>query len=221
MLLRVIIADDDPMARRVVRDGLQAAGIVVVAEAANGREAIELTAHYQPDILLMDVVMPGIDGVAATRQVVAAAPLTKVIVLTAYDDDDLGLLALRAGAAGFLSKGIEIDRLPAALTSAVTDEAVVSPRLTMRLVEHLRRVREDTSGMRPVVSPLTDREWEVLDLLCLGNSTEDVADALVLSTETVRSHIKNLLRKLGVSSRTEAIAMAQSIRMEMIVADAS
>lgn len=216
--LRVIIADDDPMARRVVRDALQAAGITVIAEASNGREAIELAAHYHPDILLMDVVMPGMDGVEATRCAASVASTTKVIVLTAYDDDDLGMLALRAGAAGFLSKAIDVADLPEALTSALADEAVVSPRLTMRLVEHLRRVREDTSGMRPVVSPLTDREWEVLDLLCQGCSTDAVADALVLSTETVRSHIKNVLRKFGVSSRTEAIDIAKHIRTELIVA---
>jgi NarL family two-component system response regulator LiaR len=215
--LRVIITDDDPMARRVVRDALHAAGIVVIAEASNGREAIELAVHYRPDVLLMDVVMPGMDGVQATREAARAVPETKVVVLTAYDDDDLGLLALRAGAAGFLSKAIDVDDLPASLTSALADEAVVSPRLTMRLVEHLRRVREDTTGLRPVVSPLTDREWEVLDLLCQGFSTEAVADALVLSTETVRSHIKNLLRKFGVSSRTEAIDIAKHIRTELVV----
>lgn len=217
--LRVIIADDDPMTRRVLRDGLQQAGIVVIAEAGSGREAVELVAHYEPDVLLMDVVMPGMDGVAATKQVREVAPGTKVVVLTAYDDDDLGILALRAGATGFLSKGIDIAELPATLTSALADEAVVSPRLTMRLVEHLRRVREDTSGMRPVVSSLTDREWEVLDLLCQGRSTEEVAEALVLSTETVRSHVKNVLRKLGVRSRREAVAMAEHIRTEMVLAD--
>lgn len=219
MSLRVIITDDDPMARRVVRDALQNAGITVIAEATNGREAIELATHYKPDVLLMDVVMPGMDGVDATREAVAAVPDTKVIVLTAYDDDDLGLLALRAGAAGFLSKAIDIDDLPQALTRAIADEAVVSPRLTMRLVEHLRRMREDTIGMRPVVSPLTDREWEVLDLLCRGCSTEAVADTLVLSPETVRSHIKNLLRKLGVNTRAEAVEMARHIRADLVITD--
>lgn len=219
MSLRVIITDDDPMARRVVRDALQNAGITVIAEATNGREAIELASHYKPDVLLMDVVMPGMDGVDATREAVVAVPDTKVVVLTAYDDDDLGLLALRAGAAGFLSKAIDIEDLPQALTGAIADEAVVSPRLTMRLVEHLRRVREDTTGMRPVVSPLTDREWEVLDLLCRGRSTEAVADTLVLSPETVRSHIKNLLRKLGVNTRAEAIEMARHIRAELVITD--
>ncbi|MGX6449701.1 response regulator [Patulibacter sp. S7RM1-6] len=219
MRLRVIIADDDPMTRRVLRDGLQRAGVVVIAEAGSGREAVELAAHYEPDVLLMDVVMPGMDGVAATKQVREVAPGTKVVVLTAYDDDDLGILALRAGATGFIGKGIDIELLPATLDSALAGEAVVSPRLTMRLVEHLRRMREDTSGMRPVVSTLTDREWEVLDLLCQERSTEDVAEALVLSTETVRSHVKNVLRKLGVRSRRDAVAMAEHIRAEMVLAD--
>jgi DNA-binding NarL/FixJ family response regulator len=210
--LRTIVVDDDPLARRVVRDALQAAGIVVIAEASGGREAVELAAHYRPDVVLMDVAMPGMDGIEAVRRLADAAPDVRVVMLTASDDDEVGLLSLRVGAAGFLSKELDVAELPRALHAARSGEAAVSPQLTMRLIEKLRATREDGLGMRPVRSVLTSREWEVLDLLCQGASTEGIAEALVLSTETVRSHVKNLLRKLGVSSRGEAVALARRLR---------
>jgi NarL family two-component system response regulator LiaR len=214
--LRVIVADDDALVRRVVRDALQRAGIVVIAEAGSGREAIELTLYYKPDVVLMDLVMPGIDGIAATREIVAGLPETKVVILSSSDDDELGLLSLRMGACGYLTKTVDVDSLPRALRAASEGEAVVPRRLTGRLVEAIRRMREDGAGLRPVRSPLTAREWEVLDLLCQGLSTEEIADTLVLSAETVRSHVKSVLRKLRVSSRREAIAAAQRLRSGML-----
>jgi len=217
--LRVIVADDDPLARRVVRDALEAAGIVVIAEAANGREAIELSLYYKPDIVLMDLVMPDFDGIQATRRILAQEPDLDVVILTSSDDDDVGLVGLRAGASGFLNKRAGLDALPRALRSAAAGEAVVSRRLTMRLVDSMRRTRADGAGIRPVRSRLTPREWEVLDLLCAGRSTDEIAGTLVLSSETVRSHIKNLLRKLGVRSRGEAIAEARRLRAGLAAAD--
>jgi NarL family two-component system response regulator LiaR len=217
--LRVIVADDDPLARRVVRDALEAAGIVVIAEAANGREAIELSLYYKPDIVLMDLVMPDYDGIQATRRILAQEPDLDVVILTSSDDDDVGLVGLRAGASGFLNKRAGLDALPRALRSAAAGEAVVSRRLTMRLVDSMRRTRADGAGIRPVRSRLTPREWEVLDLLCAGRSTDEIAGTLVLSSETVRSHIKNLLRKLGVRSRGEAIAEARRLRAGLAAAD--
>lgn len=210
--LRIIIADDDPLARRVVRDALQDAGVIVIAEAGNGREAIELSRHYRPDVVLMDVIMPSVDGLEATRIITREVPETAVLVLTASGDEDTGMLALRCGAAGFLSKDVDIDALPRALRGIKGGEAAISRQLTMTLVQRFRRTRTDGTGLRPVQSVLSGREWEVLDHLCLGASTDDIADALVLSTETVRSHIKNVLRKLRVSSRAEAIAMARELR---------
>jgi DNA-binding NarL/FixJ family response regulator len=214
--LRVIVADDDALARRMLRDVLQAAGIVVIAEASGGREAVELSHFYKPDVVIMDLVMPGIDGLAATRQLAAKAPGVKVVILTSSDDDDIGIMTLRAGAVGFLSKSVGLDALPRALRGARDGEAVVSRRMTMKLVEALRRQREDGSGLRPIRSPLTSREWEVLDLLCQGASTDDVAAALVLSAETVRSHVKNVLRKLDVRSRREAVEAAQRMRQGLL-----
>jgi two-component system, NarL family, response regulator LiaR len=214
--LRVIVVDDDPLARRMLRDVLQEAGIVVIAEAGGGREAIELSNYYKPDVVVMDLVMPGIDGIAATRQIVSQTPDVRVVMLTSSDSEDVGLLTLRAGASGFLCKSVGVDALPRALRCAKDGEAVVSRQLTMRLIEGMRRVREDGAGMRPIRSPLTPREWEVLDLLCQERSTDDIADTLVLSVETVRSHIKSVLRKLGVRSRQEAIKAAGRLRSGLV-----
>jgi NarL family two-component system response regulator LiaR len=215
--LRVVVVDDDPLARRMLRDVLQDAGITVIAEAGGGREAVELSVYYRPDVVVMDLVMPGVDGVAATRQIVEKAPGVRVVMLTSSDSEEVGLMTLRAGASGFLSKSVGVDALPRALRCARDGEAVVSRGLTMRLIEGMRRVREDGAGMRPIRSPLTPREWEVLDLLCQERSTDDIADALVLSVETVRSHIKSVLRKLGVRSRQEAIKAASGLRSGLVL----
>jgi DNA-binding NarL/FixJ family response regulator len=211
--IRLVIADDDALARRVLRDALQEAGFVVIAEAADGREAVELASYYEPDVVVMDVVMPRMDGLEATRRLGEARPGVKVILLTSSDDDETGVTGLRAGAVGFLSKGMDLDALPRALESAYRGEAVVSRRLTMRLVETIRLLRPDGAGMRPVRSTLTSREWEVLDLMCEGRSTDGIADDLFLSPETVRSHVKGILRKLEVTSRTEAVAVARRLRL--------
>ena len=214
--LRVIVADDDALVRRVLRDVLQRAGIVVIAEAGGGREAVELALYYKPDVVLMDLLMPGVDGIAATREILAGMPEAKVVMISSSDDDELGLMTLRLGACGYLSKSVNIESIPRALRAAHEGEAVVPRRLTARLIEAMRRTREDGAGIRPVRSPLTAREWEVLDLLCQRMSTDEIADALVLSSETVRSHIKSILRKLRVSSRGEAVAMAQKLRGGMV-----
>lgn len=210
--LRVIVADDDAFARRMIKDALQRADVVVIAEAHNGYEAVELCLHYRPDIVVMDVVMPEIDGIAATRRILKEIPEQRIVMLTSTDEEEMGLLGLKAGAAGFLSKDLDIDVLPRALRGAVDGEAVISRRLGMRLVEHLRRAPEGGAGMRPVKSPLTAREWEVIDLLYEGQTTDQIADTLVLSTETVRSHVKNILRKLNARTRAEAVAAAQRMR---------
>ena len=211
---RAVIADDDPFARRVIKDVLQRAGVIVIAEARDGRQAVELTLHYRPDVVVMDVVMPELDGIMATRQIRRQLPEQLVIVLTGAgsDDHELGMQALRAGASGFLSKDLEIEALPRALEGARTGEAVISRRMTKKLIENMRRAPDGVAGMRPVRSPLTAREWEVIDLLRDGRSTEAIADDLVLSIETVRSHVKNILRKLDVRSREDALVAADRMR---------
>jgi DNA-binding NarL/FixJ family response regulator len=212
--LRALIADDDPFARRLVRDVLERAGVIVIAEAGDGRQAVELTLHHLPDVVVMDVVMPGFDGIMATRQIRRQLPEQLVIVLTGAgsDDDELGLLALRAGAAGFLSKDLEIEALPRALEGLRQGQAVISRTLTLALIERLREAPSGSSGMRPVKSPLTAREWEVIDLIKQSKTTDQIADELVVSPETIRSHVKNILRKLKVRSRQEAVAVADEMR---------
>jgi two-component system, NarL family, response regulator LiaR len=210
--LRVIVADDDPLARRVVRGALQDAGITVVAEAGTGAQAVELTLFYQPDAVLMDVVMPELDGISAMRKILKARPHQVVILLTSADDD-VGIVGLQAGAIGFLNKDLNIDALPRAVMGAVQGEAAISRTMSTRLLEQLRR-RPDTSahGLRPVRSKLTSREWEVLDLVCEHKTTDEMATELFLSPETVRSHVKSIYRKLSVNSRDDAIARAGELR---------
>jgi DNA-binding NarL/FixJ family response regulator len=210
--LRAIIADDDSFARRMIKDALQEAGIQVIAEAGNGRDAVELTLFYHPDVVLMDIVMPGLDGIAATRQIIRERPNQTVVLLTSAAEDEMGLVGLRAGAAGFLTKDVDTSELPSALMDALHGEAVMSGHLGRRLIETLRDTAEGAPGLRPVKSPLTAREWEVVDLLYTGRSTDEIAVILVLATETVRSHIKNIMRKLDVKTRGEAVQIAQRMR---------
>jgi DNA-binding NarL/FixJ family response regulator len=212
--VRAIIADDDPFARKMIKESLQRAGVIVIAEAHNGRQAVELTRHYRPDVVLMDVVMPELDGIAATRRIIKEIPDQVIVILTTADDDEIGLLGLRAGASGFLAKDVDVNVLPQALQGALSGEAAISRRLSMKIVEQLRRVPTGPGGLRPVKSPLTPREWEVIDLLMARKTTDQIADQLVLSTETVRSHVKNILRKLDARSREEAVAIAQRMRTE-------
>jgi DNA-binding NarL/FixJ family response regulator len=210
--LRAVIADDDPLARRAVSEALQRAGIVVVAEAHHGRQAVEFALQYEPDIVIMDVIMPHLDGIAATRRIVEQCPGQVVIMLTRSTDDELGLLGLHAGAAGHLTKDIDLDALPRAVESALAGQAAISRSMGMRLIEHLRRPRQGRFGLSPVGGPLTAQEWELVDLLCHDLPTEEIAKQLQLSPETARARVKSLLRKLGVRSRREAVLAAGPAR---------
>jgi two-component system, NarL family, response regulator LiaR len=210
--LRTIVADDDPLVRRLIRDTLQMDGVTVIAEATNGREAVELALFYRPDVVVMDYMMPELDGIEATRRIFEGDSSIRVVLLTGAADDELGLRGLRAGASGFLSKDMELAALPRALRAVLDGEAAISRRLAMQLVQHFRSTPTAGMGLRPVRSSLTDREWEVLDLLSGGASNEDISRLLVLSHETVRSHLKNLYRKLEVRSREDAAAAALRMR---------
>src|SRR5215210_8565124 len=153
--VRVIVADDDPLARRVVRSALQEAGIIVVAEAGTGGQAVELTLFYDPDVVLMDVVMPELDGISATRNILRSRPEQLIILLTSADDE-VGLLGLQAGAFGFLNKDLNIDALPRAVWGAMAGEAAISRSMGTRLLTQFRRsAPHPTAGMRPVRSQLS------------------------------------------------------------------
>lgn len=209
---RVVVVDDDTELRGRLRAALQGAGLVVIAEADNGRDAIDLAAHFRPDVMIMDIVMANVDGLSATRAIVERAPSVKILLLTASDDVDLGMVGLRAGAAGHQVKGGPVDGIVDAVVRMAAGEPVVGPELTWRLIDSLRALPVGGQGVRPVRSKLTPREWEVLDLLCAGRSVDQIADELVLARDTVRTHVKRLLRKLGAHSQAEAISIANGIR---------
>ncbi|MBV9605476.1 MAG: response regulator transcription factor [Solirubrobacterales bacterium] len=211
--LRLIVSDPDPLARRVVRDSLTLGeGFVVVAEAKDGVEAVELATHYRPELLLTEVGLPRQDGIAACRQIVERAPEVRVVMFSVPQPRQLEVAAMLAGASGFLSKNSSIESTVQALRSVAGGDAAISRSFTMHLIELLRQMPVDGAGMRPVKSNLTSREWEVLDLLCSGASTRDIAQLLVLTEDTVYSHAKSILRKLGVRSRREAVAEAARLR---------
>jgi DNA-binding NarL/FixJ family response regulator len=211
--LRVIIADPDPLARRVIRDSLrESQHFVVAAEARDGTEAVELTVHYKPELVLMEIRLPSIGGIEACRRIVSKAPQVSVVMFSVDQDRDVEMKALRAGASAFLCKDGSIESIVRALRAVAKGEAAISRHLTMCLIEMMRRTSENGIGLRPVKSSLTSREWEVLDLMCMGASTREIADSLFLSEDTVYSHSKSILRKLDVHSRAEAVIAAERLR---------
>lgn len=209
---RVVVVDDDDALRARLRQALQDGGIVVIAEADNGRDAADLAAHFRPDVVVMDVVMANGDGLFATKAIAQRAPGVRVLLLTGSEDVEIGMVGLRAGAAGHLIKGAPDADVVAAVRRVAAGEPVIGPELTWRLIESMRSLPPGGLGVRPVRSRLTPREWEVLDLLCAGMSVDQIADELVLARDTVRTHVKRLLRKLGAHSQAEAISIANGMR---------
>jgi NarL family two-component system response regulator LiaR len=210
--IRVVIADGDALARRTLAAALQPTEVSVVAEATTGQEAVALARFYHPDLVILDDDLGGLDAIEVTHMLQQAAPETLVIVLASEPDEAAGLRVLRAGASGYLSKALDPESLPRIVRGVTHGEAAISRQLARALADSYRALQRGGAGLRPVRSPLTDREWEVLDLLASGEGTEDIARTLVLSTETVRSHLKNLYRKLGVRSRVAAVEAAQRLR---------
>ena len=206
---RAIIVGDDAAVRRTVGEAMRDAGLTVIAAEADGRQGVELALHYKPDLVVVDASTGGIDGLDALKRIGAQLPETRVIILSATAEPELGVLALRRGAAGFLTRDeMTLASLGRTMLRALDGEIACSRKLVASLVSELRRLPDNGIGIRPVRSALTQREWEVLDYMCVGWSTARIADELVLSTDTVRSHIKNLMRKLGTRSREEAVELA-------------
>ncbi len=209
---RVVIGDSDPLVRRVIKSALQHAKIAVLADVATGSEAVSAVRQHGPELVLLNVRMPEIDGIEVTRKIRRFDPSIKVVLWTEDEDYELGIQGLQAGACGYLSKDVELPALPRALWGLRQGEAAISRQLTMQLIDHLHRGSLGGGGLRPIRSDLTGRQWEVLDLMYQGHSTDEIADDLVLSNETVRSHIKGIYRKLGVRSRADAIAAVSRLR---------
>jgi len=210
--LRVLIADQDALARRMMHDVLQDAGLVVIGSARDGREALELARHYQPDVLLVDLALPPSGGVDLIRQLVPVLNTRIVTVSAAADVDEPVLAALHAGAIAHIDKDVDPDEFVRLVVLASGGEAIIPSRVMARLLELWREI--PAGGWRPLRSALTTREWEIVDLLSEGASTEAIAERLVLSPSTVYTHVYRLLRKLGVHSRFEAVAAAQRLRQQ-------
>lgn len=206
--LTVVVVDHDTIVRRAIISAVSAHGIRAIADTPLGREGVRLAVELSPAVVVVDPELPDMSGTEFVRAVHREAPRVAILLLSSLEDDDFAIRALREGASGFLSKRFSLEALPRILRSVAAGEAVVTRALTMRLIERLRQVPETGAGLRPVRSALSSREWEVLDLICAGAGTRDIADDLELSVETVRSHVKRILRKLGAHSREEAAELA-------------
>jgi DNA-binding NarL/FixJ family response regulator len=205
--LTVVVADDHTRFRVLVRSALEADGCVVVAEAANADDAIAACLEHAPDIALLDIHMPG-SGIRAAHEISARQRSTTVVMLTASAEEDDLFASLRAGASGYLLKDTDPASLAASLRATLAGEAALTPRLLMRILDEFRApTRARFRRGSKEASRLSAREWEVMELLAGGASTEDVARSLFLSPTTVRVHVSSVLKKLRVSSREEAIRL--------------
>ena len=210
--IRILIADDHPVFRFGLRALLEAqADMVVVGEAASGETAVNLTQSLQPDVVLMDINMPGINGIEATRQIAEVLPETAVLIITMFDDDTV-FTAMRAGARGYLLKGAQGDETLRAIRAVANGEVIFSPGVAEQMMAFfMKGSRETTTDLATAVPfpELTPREREILELLAQGLTNTAIAEKLVLSPKTIRNQVSNIFSKLQVSSRSEAIVKAR------------
>jgi DNA-binding NarL/FixJ family response regulator len=206
---RVLIADDDDLMRAGVVELLTAdAEIEIVGEAATGREAVERTLRLAPDVVLMDVRMPDLDGIQATRELVRAAPSARVLILTTFEQDDYVFGALRAGASGFLLKRTRPEQLIAAVHTIAAGDSLLSPSVTRRVIDRMAQQPTPELADQAKLAELTPREREVLELIARGLSNREIAAALVVEESTVRTHVKRVLMKLDLRDRVQAVIFA-------------
>jgi DNA-binding NarL/FixJ family response regulator len=207
--IRVVIADDQGMVRSGFSVLLNAQpDIEVIAEAVNGREAVTQASALHPDVVLMDVRMPVMDGLAATREITAMPQAPKVLVLTTFDLDDYVYEALRSGASGFLLKDASAHELADAVRLVAAGDALLAPGITKRLIAEFARMGGPRTPSRQQVEGLTDRESEVLALVARGLSNAEIAGRLVVAEQTVKTHVSRILMKLGLRDRTQAVVLA-------------
>jgi DNA-binding NarL/FixJ family response regulator len=207
--VRVLIVDDDALMRAGLRGVLSGdPGIEVVGESGDGRDALYRTRLLSPDLVLMDIRMPELDGIAATRDLLAAFPDVKVVILTTFEQDDYIFGALSAGASGFLLKRTRPEELRAALHTVAAGDSLLSPSVTSRVIARMAHQPVPSSTLDARLAALTQREREVLELVARGLSNSEIAAALVIEESTVKTHTKRILAKLGVRDRVQAVIFA-------------
>ena len=206
--IRVIVVDDHDLLRKGVRDLLTEHGLQVVGEASDGDDAVRLVAHAAPDVVVMDLNMPRMSGIEATRRLARVSPTSRVLVLTVSADDETVADAIEAGASGYLLKDASGDEIASGVRAAAAGEALISPRIAARLLERMRPA--EGAGVRGsgTGAELTDREVEVLRLLAAGNDNAAIAQELYISPRTVKNHISSILAKLHVDNRIQAAVYA-------------
>ena len=208
-MIRVLIADDQTLVRAGFRMVVDARDdLSVVGEAGDGAEAVALAAELHPDVVLMDVRMPVMDGIEATRRITALDANTHILILTTFDLDQYVYEALRAGAGGFLLKDAPPNELAAAIRAVAAGDSLLAPSVTRRLIERFVGLPAPRTANPDVLGDLSSREAEVLRLVARGLSNQQIADELVVSTATVKSHVARLLMKLGLHDRTQAVVLA-------------
>ena len=208
----VVIADDQRLVRRGFRVILEAEpGISVVAEAGDGREAVELVRRHAPAVALLDIRMPVMDGLEAARQVLALGPGTRVLILTTFDADEYVYEALRAGVSGFLLKDAPADQLVTAVRSLAAGDALIDPAITRRLISRFALAARGPAGLPDELSALTARELDVLRLVARGLSNLEIGRELVIEENTVKTHVSRVLMKLGLRDRVQAVVLAYEL----------
>jgi len=212
-MIRVMLVDDQTLIRQGIRILLDAEpDIEVVGEASDGREALERAAALKPAVILMDIRMPEMDGVTATRELSARQPGIAVIILTTFDDDEYIFEGLKAGARGYLLKDISSEEMAAAVRTVAAGGALIQPSITRRVVAEFSRLASGPGNIPAgLAEPLTERELEVLRGIARGLSNREIADWLVITEGTVKNHVSNLLGKLEVRDRTQAVLKAQEL----------
>jgi DNA-binding NarL/FixJ family response regulator len=206
--LRVLLVDDHDLFRTGLRTLLEEQGLQVVGEAENGQVALKLVGEVAPDVVIMDLKMPGLTGVEATRKITGVAPLTRVVVLTISAEDDDVMNAVMAGACGYLLKDSSIEQLIAGITAAANGESLISPQIASKLLQYLRATTADTGAAETIRNLLSDRELEVLRLIANGKDNAQIAAELFISPKTVKNHISNILMKLQIENRIQAAVYA-------------